>query len=1144
MSKSIKIIGASENNLKNVTIQIPKNRITSISGISGSGKTSLMFNVFVTEADRRARILCGIETDYEKFNRPSFDQMEYTNNIYGVSQKALRKSEISSVGTASRVNELIKDLLIEKGEITCECGTEVDNICSIEVILRIMNHDAELNLLYKIKNKNHQITNKALELLETIGVNKIYDANIQKLDSRKILNYTQTDIYALIEKGSINSLKNIDSRKILLVKNKAIIYDFSYQTFCKECLKEYQVKSRSLFTKSELSDINGRCKSCDGTGLIKRLNFHDLIDNNKPLNSVFLKIPHNGKAYKYTYIQDSDIKKIVGSKNYDSNFTELTSNVKENLINFLEKKILPHENKTEINNYIIKETCTSCKGTGFSYKTNAVRIKNMNFFDFSNLIVAELYNYIQNDKILSLVNHFKNLSLSHLQLSRSTNTLSGGELQRLKFIKYLSEETHDSIIVLDEPSSGLSQLDLTYLLKEIINIKERNNTVLVIDHSDYLIQNSDYNLSFGFTAGSLGGHISSHPYEQNSTYTRRKREVNEFLNFKTLNNNNLKNISISIPLNCITTIVGVSGSGKTSLVQALISELSNEKFSHFNVIYANQDDVSTNSRSTIATYVGIFDEIREIFSQAPNSKKLGLNTSYFSSNTYEGACDTCDGSGLYQGTTCKKCYGSKYSSKVLAIKHKNFNIRNLLDTPISELKSLNLSKNINTLADILTSMGAGYLSLGRSTSTLSGGECQRVKLSKFLLKRSFNSNKNHNIIFLDEPTKGLSKKDTLNIISLIDEILNNNSTIISVEHNIFFINNSDYLIEIGPKAGKEGGEIMFSGSEINYQKPKYKNTNKPPISILQENKLSCEKWLDDDFFKKIKYYYNNFYFKKTTNLSTYKNYESILSTIKNETIYFCPFIDDLYSNRFISKTTFNMTIKNLISLGITDCIWQNHPQKLKNIKATFNQDSYFDFFCEAHDFDLCFILGGNSFVTLNKSQPHFHSLRLIDYKEKIIGSKIINKNIFNAFYSKCEYCSGSGKVPNIKPLILESNFKINEIDFYNDIKFKDVNLFNIKKSIKKFKEEMIIDLDKKFSDLNELETFYAIYGIKEIYFVESTDRKNAISDQVRWHGLLKTLKYDKSITHSNRTTCLMCNGTGYIKELDYYLCEEKAIYEH
>lgn len=1143
MSESVKIIGASENNLKNINVQIPKKKITTISGVSGSGKTSLMFNIVVAESQRREKILNHTATDFEIFNRPNFKHLEYDDCVHGVSQKTLRKSEVSTVGTASKLNDLIKELLIEKGEIICQCDAIVSNICPLDVVIEIISHDSSLKILYKLKNKSQPISNKSKILFESLKISEIFDPQLKKLNVKKIFSYEDVEIYGLIERKYIDQVDDIDTRKIKLVKDKEIIYDFSYQTFCEKCLTEYQVISKSLFTKAELSDHNGRCKACNGSGMVASLDLKNLINPIVPLNDVFLNIPHTGKAYKYTYLQDSDIKKLVGKDNYHLKFSELNTETQNNLLAFLGKKILPHEGKKEISRYISKVDCHLCKGTGFSYKSNAVKINGMNFYNFTSLIVDDLSKYTQDEKILSLIQQFKNLSLSHLQISRATNTLSGGELQRLKLIKYLSESIENDLIILDEPSSGLSQFDIKYLFKEILNLKKRGNTVLIIDHSDYLIHNSDYNISFGFVAGQNGGYITSEIYENDFKYLKKERGLEDFLNFDNLNLHNLKNVNVKIPLANLTTIIGVSGSGKTSLIQALISELYNNSLNNFNIIHASQDDVSTNPRSTIATYVDVFDEIRNLFAQTKRAKELGFNASFFSSNTIEGACDICNGSGMVQGGICKKCYGDKYNPKVLAIKYDGYNIRELLDLPISDIKLLNLSENINLLADILTRMGASYLSLGRTTSTLSGGECQRIKLAKFLLKRESSFNDKHTIIFLDEPTKGLSKHDSSNILDLIDSMIKNNCTIICVEHNNFFINNSDYLIEMGPGSGDNGGKVVYIGSVAKYRNQDTPRSNKSLKIIYSEPKILVNPWFDDDFFGKIKYFYHNFSVKSTEDFTFYKSYETLLQKVNHKIIYFCPFVDDIHNNRLVSKTAFNQTRKTLIDLGFNDCIWRNKSYKIKDVKPTFDQNSYLDFFCQVQDLDLSFQLGGNTFITINDSKPHFHSLRAIDYRNRIVGSKIIHPNLFNKFYCQCQYCNGSGEVPNIQPMLSKNHSKIYDKEFYESLKISSINLYSISRAIKKFKEEMLFDIDKSFDEMNEAEMKYAIYGVNEIHFLEPSARKNALSDQIWWLGLLKILENTPFIEKLPKTACLMCDGTGFIKEMEYYFCEDKKVYE-
>lgn len=1148
MSRDIKIIKAAENNLKDISIRIPLNKITVVSGVSGSGKSSLMFGVLLAESERRTRILNGSVSEFEKYNRSHFFKLEYPTIIYGLSQRALHKSEISTVGTVSGLNNIIKKLLIKNALILCQCGCVVDNVCSFQTICHIVENNPKLKLLYKIKNKKQNI-DRVLDVISQsqLGIKEIFDSHLKKINIKQINNYLDMDIYAQCDIRTLSMLNNIDSKKILLTQDKKIVYDFSFQTFCANCQTEYQVKSPSLFTKSELSERNGRCKICNGSGFSKRVNFDKLIDKTKRLNEVFLNIPHTGKAYKFTYIQDSDIRKLVGKENYSLHFSDLPIEISDKLIIFIEKKIIPLADKADISPYIIQDKCCSCHGTGFSYKTNAVKIRGMNFYDFINLTVDQLADYLHDEEAQSLIQSFKNLSLSHLWLSRTTDSLSGGELQRLKLINFLSDKINNKIIILDEPSSGLSQTDVVYLYKEIVKLNQRGNTVLIIDHADYLIQKADHSLHFGNQAGEEGGYITNFQIETFESYQRKVLPITNYLEFYNLKSNNLQISNLKIPLNQLIGVIGVSGSGKTSLVNALISKC-NYDYPDYHVIHVKQDDLHSSQKSIIATLVGIFDEIRNLYASTELSLKLGFNASFFSFNTPEGACDICNGNGIYKNSLCKKCSGKRYDPKVQVIQYKQLNIVELLNTPIKDLEKLNLSDRINKLVSLLVSMGAGYLSLGRATNTLSGGELQRIKLAKFLLQKSISKKYTHTIIFLDEPTKGLSKQDSLNIIKLLDEILHDNCTIICIEHNNVLINLSDYLIELGPRSGSLGGKVVFSGETAYYKNQSSalpSNQYVSVSSIQQENDLDCAEWLDDPFFHNLYFFSKNYQIKTPNNLTLYNNRTSLLESLKKATdvIYFCPFINDIYTNKVISKSTFSSIINSLKKLGIKQCFWNQQWQSLAKIKPVFEHNQYLNFLCPVDNLELLFDFAGGCFITIKDQLIHYHSIRLIDSQHHIVGPEVIDYNFFNWHYAHCEYCSGKGYVPDIKDAILENNFKIYEKEFYFKLKIKNnISLFNLQKSIKIFKNEMIVDLDKIPLNFNQLECLYAIYGIKGVYFINSTNRKNALEERISWDGLLQILD-DVILSSFAQTKCLMCNGTGYIKEIDYYIWNGRRIYE-
>ncbi|MEN8367782.1 ATP-binding cassette domain-containing protein [Acinetobacter bereziniae] len=1129
MSYSIRTLNVRENNLKNISLEIPRNKIISISGISGAGKSTLMFDVIITENERRYRIEHNIASEYEVYNRKDFDRLEVLDQIYGVSQKAFKKSEISNVSTVSKLNEHIKEIFIKYGEIICHCGAHVDNSCPLSFFYKIIDKDSLI--LYKIKERNKEINNANKKIIEDNCLNKYYDSDFKIITGKKLNNSLKMDLFLEIDKSLVNE-NNI--KKIIIIKNGQKIFDFSIQTFCKICYKEYQVKNRYLFTKSELSEHNGRCKSCNGSGNLSMVDFEKLINKNI-ITDTFLNIPHTGKAYKYIYLQDSEIKKIVGKENFNSSFYDLSPDIRNQLFDLINSKLLSKKENDVISHYIVTEKCKECHGTGYNYKCNAVKYKGLNFYEFNQLQIQDLKDYIEDYKVLKIINEFEKLSLSYLRLSQSTEELSGGELQRLKLIRYLSDDIKNSIIVLDEISSGLARSDLINLMDMIRNLNNNGNTIILIDHSDYVVKCSDYNIHFE-NNGHKSGYISKNNFYSELTYSRSKKELNNFIVFTGLNKNNLKDIHVNIPLNSLVSIVGVSGSGKSSLVKAIISEIEKNK-GEIDVIYASQDDLSKNSRSTIASYTGIFDEIRNYYAQNDLSKNLGFNISHFSFNTTEGSCDLCNGSGIYNDVTCSKCFGVRFNNYSLSVKINGYNIYELLSLPLSKLINLSISPTVNKLCDLLIKMGAGYLTLARITSTLSGGECQRVKLSKYLLK---NYERNtHKFIFLDEPTKGLSIPDCINILKLFSDLLDTNCTIISVEHNDMFIDNSDYIIEIGPKSGVDGGELIFQGKQEEFRKKEIPVNKNYPISILNNSNLICNQWQDDLYFDNIRNYFNNFEFRSTENLTIYNNFESLKSCIKDKRVFFCPFIDDIYNNGVISKSKFQIIIGKLLKIGVYCCLWNNNVVNLKSLKPTFSQDLYFDFFCEIDDIDLAFVLGGNALIVFEDGMPWFHSLRIIDYKNKLIGTKFITKNTFNKYFSQCQYCGGAGKILDVNNFISNFSTKITDISFYKSSIINEKNLYNIRKSIKKFKDEMICNLDVNYSTLTDIERLNAVYGFKKICFVNDGDRKNALSDQIKWEGLVELLNNDKN---KQSCKCIKCNGTGYIKELNYYLINGKPVY--
>jgi len=709
---------------------------------------------------------------------------------------------------------------------------------------------------------------------------------------------------------------------------------------------------------------------------------------------------------------------------------------------------------------------------------------------------------------------------------------------------------------------------MIYLIK---NLRDKGNTVIISEHNQDYIDESDFVIELGYGSGENGGEIvfsGEKRISKIAKFERKKLTVNlkNAINLQGVNSNNIVDEDFTIPLNCLVAISGVSGSGKSSLIHKVliptlkqyiadktidksllksISNIENIKA----VVELTQSQIGINSRSIVATYLNIFDKIRDIYATSNIAQEFNFDKSYFSFNS-TGACDTCKGLGEIQETICPNCLGQRYKAEVLDVRYKELNIMEFLNTSIENLATIFEDNKLKFAFEILTKLGLSHITLGRTTPTLSGGEAQRLKLAKILIE-SFTKIKKGNFLFiLDEPTTGLSAKDTAKIYTIFDEILSFNNSIIIIEHNLEIIKNSDFILDIGLGSGKDGGKNLFSGSyeellkhktsltakafkkeyeeiekieidNINLKEKKYTDTKIPNCNkfYLDDKHFSIEK----DFARNYKIKTdeaNHIYFKTKNELFSFAN------NLKDFEITFNPYVTELFKYKIVPLNLKKEKLKHLkklgFSIGLNDYKideWNFRVQS-KEIEKAYNF--------------------GNGWVTIKSDKLTYELFtRLVSKKNKIIGTPNIDEHTFNLYLNSCLYCDASGSKESYdkKLIIKDENKSIMENGFFHS----NIKLA-LKSIISKFEKEGLFDFNQPYSKLTKEEKDIFLFGFREHEFLKPKGRINAISDYIRWQGLynyiyadLKKIKISDEIKESqSKEICPFCKQ-GFKKEVEYYL---------
>jgi excinuclease ABC subunit A len=839
----IVVKGAREHNLKNISIKVPRNQITVFTGLSGSGKSSLAFDTIYAEGQRRyVESLSAYARNFlEQLKKPELDSITGLSPAIAIDQKSVGMNPRSTVGTVTEIYDYLRLLFAKVG--TPECPTHhiavqsqtpqqiIDDIFKKSVgtkfsILAPMAQSKKGEFLAEFQKwakkgfVKAKVDGQYIELEKATKLTKTKTHDIDLVVDQLILK--DTIKHRLSE--SINTALSLAGGRLVLEMQSGERINYSLHSTCPVCGFSFPELEPRLFS---FNNPRGACLTCNGLGtldLIEEEQFSDSEVGGRKLENV-----------KYTYKG---------------------------------KKVSAEDDEEEAEEVVLS-TCPDCHGARLKIEALSIKIKDKNISELSDMSILDLRTWLQQvkwvdknkmiaDKILqqiiSRLDFLNRVGTSYLSISRPARTLSGGEAQRIRLATQVGSALIGCMYVMDEPSIGLHPRDHHRLLEIIGELKDRGNTIILVEHDEDTIRYADYVVDLGPRAGTLGGELMAvgtpDEIEKNlnsmtGQYLSGKKSIplplarrkgsGKFLKISGATGNNLKNVNLEIPLGTFTCVTGVSGSGKSTLIlDTLYKILAREFFrahavpspykkiegiEHIDkVIDINQRPIGRTPRSTPATYVGLLPMIRDLYAALPESKLRGFEPGRFSFNVKGGRCETCLGHGQIRMemhflsdvfVLCDTCNGKRYNRETLNVKFKEKSIADVLDMSVTD--AFEFFKNhsqIHRKLETLMKVGLDYMTLGQSSTTLSGGEAQRVKLSKELSRRGTGKT----LYILDEPTTGLHFDDVRKLVELLHELANQGNTVLVIEHNMEVVKTADYIIDIGPDGGNLGGEIVAAGS--------------------------------------------------------------------------------------------------------------------------------------------------------------------------------------------------------------------------------------------------------------------------------------------------------------------------------------------